>query len=594
MIPISALNLLLTVFALSAVRYAAWFYFDVSVGTLELWSVLGVGVTFSFLYQFVSPQAKAWLTSLMQGVLFRPATTYITAVVLLAILLIMSSVCVVDVKWHDSGDITPDVTGPWMQDHEVINETDGLRSRRVYAWPMKSVSVDLGAFSQIVRPIPFAKREVLVPMHVIYQEDKDIQDIESILQSAFLQFFEKRFLLKAEREINLLMNSRPEIRGPLARLDAIRQLLALTILGPDAASSAPVLLRQFEMEYPNDPWLGLLEAAVAYSKREYRHGYERIGKAEASSKFPTESARLFFRGVLCLRNARDTDRPDQHDRLSTAISHFDAAYEAALKEEVGDGVYRGLALSSAKYFHGITEFYRHDLEAALIRFEETAAIANGDILARAWNGIGYVHFITGDLEAAEIALLKSLEASPSFAYARSNYGYILLAQDKLAQAIEVFVQNRDDVLLQTQSYRDVVLAKLAIALANESIVDDPSAAISEYSAVLREQKLRDFIGVDPPKLRLAFIYNEVAESIYLDRNYYGLEVFSLLYFARAALMLDSIDESDGRANMLAERIEASFVRVRGSVGKAWIKDTTPSRVFLPISQYDRTLSYTRP
>ena len=589
MIPRSALNMILIVLALGLVRYSIWFYFDTKVEDLELWSILGIGVTFGILYQIASESTKSWFISVAQKALYSPVTTKASSIAAIIIAFALLLISHIDVSWGGIRNIDLFVDGKRIEE-EISKNDDNRYSVRLYGISFFSKTINANVFENTARLLPFTKQTIRIPAHAIMKENENIQEIEKQLLMAFFQLFEARYIEEAKKLLGALKNANTEQEEMLSRLDSIRQLIDLSIVGPDVSGSAATLLERYEAVYTDDPWLPLIRAAYHYGRKEYLAGYDALSSFEEKSKYPKESASFFFQGVLKLRIARESKENEKNNTINEAIALFKQA-ESELESEP-KGIYRNLALSSALYFQGVAEFYRRNLIAARELFDKTAKVAEGDILARAWNGFGYISFILGDLEEAELALLDALDASPTFAYARSNYGYVLLAQNKLDQAISLFEQNLNDEKLKKESYRDIVLAKLAIAHANELKKDDTEKSVANYSIILNELKLRDFVGIDPPTLRLAYIHNEIGEKVYIDKHYYGLEIFALCYFAKSGLLsieLEANYPGDKRVERIKERSIRNFTDLQGIVDTSWFSKGEETGLFSPIMNFTNKL-----
>jgi tetratricopeptide (TPR) repeat protein len=251
--------------------------------------------------------------------------------------------------------------------------------------------------------------------------------------------------------------------------------------------------------------------------------------------------------------------------------------------------YRNLAASSALYFQGVASFYSGNLNHASEFFLETSKIAREEIRARALNGVGYIAFIRGDLTAAEDALLRSLEQSPKFPIAQSNYGYVLLALDRLEAAEAVFKAIESNPTIARESYRDIILARLALVYVNEVRIKDIHLAISGYAKILGERGFRTFVRMEPEEVRFSYICNEIAEKIYLDRSYYGMEIFAAAYFAKAVEMASLVPDI-ARAKAILDASEHNFLETSKVVDPAWFKLTHKSELFSTISKVGEQIS----
>jgi tetratricopeptide (TPR) repeat protein len=197
------------------------------------------------------------------------------------------------------------------------------------------------------------------------------------------------------------------------------------------------------------------------------------------------------------------------------------------------------------------------------------------------------------LDEAEFALIEALRADGTFAYARSNYGYVLMAKGEFAKAHGVFEQIANDERLKVESIRDVILAKIAIGhlVEEESGHDSTNAAIQKYAEALRDLQLFDYAEVTPDRLRLAYIHETLGEKVYLDKSYYGLEMFALAMFTRANLEARQIlaqYPNDVRAIQLLQESKDRADKTSVVVDPAWFRTARGVGVFSTLSKYFET------
>lgn len=263
---------------------------------------------------------------------------------------------------------------------------------------------------------------------------------------------------------------------------------------------------------------------------------------------------------------------ERESRLINAHNGFKETEKLAQKLQASP--FRTHAIGSSIIFQGIYYFYKKDTEHAKKEFFRAAEKTTGSLRARSYNGAGYLEFIEGNIIKAEIALLKALESDSKFAYALSNYGYVLLSKNQFKDAIKYFKRNANNDELKASSYRDVLLAQLAIGHAQEEITSETESVTGYYTDVLEESGRRGFSGLLPLKLRQAYQYNEIAEKIYLSKDYYGLEVFALVLLAKAKEAIASLPENeiDERSNILSLKIETLIESTVKNVPENWLKD----------------------
>jgi hypothetical protein len=146
-----------------------------------------------------------------------------------------------------------------------------------------------------------------------------------------------------------------------------------------------------------------------------------------------------------------------------------------------------------------------------------------------------------------------------------------MAKDDFKTAIKYFERNVKSEDLRANSYRDVLLAELAVGHAREEITEDAVEITDYYSGVLRESGRRDFFGISPVSLRIAYQYTEMAEKIYLSKDYYGLEVFALALLSKARNILDETQNPDAREKDLLEKVIQLMDETKSSVHITWLK-----------------------
>jgi tetratricopeptide (TPR) repeat protein len=379
--------------------------------------------------------------------------------------------------------------------------------------------------------------------------------VEEQLSLAFFQYFESRYLGNAKKLIMSIAPNTPTESADKVRLTQIHQLLEAS-LAPSLAEDADTPeMDNFRIRYPNDPWVPLLVAAHFYGNQEFADAAKYLETPTSTGSSSLVAAMRFFCGVCFLRSARDAeDSASKQRALKRADKNFRSARATA--QRMPDFSFRRIALPSAAHFQGLVCYYDQRLDDAIAAYRSASKIATGGLKARTLNGIGYISFIKGRLEEAEDALLQALQCDSYFPYARTNYGYVLLAKNERPQAIEVFQSMANDARLKRESPRDVTLAQLALIHIGELDEIPVEDANKQYAEILRQRNSHDFANVSPPALRLSFIQQAVAETVYLDKMYYGLEVFALALFARALSGLSRLDQHvQGGARVLRLRGE---------------------------------------
>src|SRR5262249_30660266 len=134
----------------------------------------------------------------------------------------------------------------------------------------------------------------------------------------------------------------------------------------------------------------------------------------------------FFHGVnnLKLYGARIIDHDPSAAMLAQrTLDDFEHAYNAA----VGSGFFFEVARQSCQIFEGISKVYLSQFEEALNKFKLAAQGPYPGLKSRAYNDIGYVGMITGELASAQKAFTDALNTEGTFPTARVNLAYVEMA-----------------------------------------------------------------------------------------------------------------------------------------------------------------------
>jgi hypothetical protein len=519
--PRSALNLILLVIFVSAARYVLWYFFNRSVENNELLKIIGAATAASVGYTVISDTAKNWFKTKAAKIFSAEITT--KYLLLAIVLMVIPSLFVgrIDLLYKTSPNLPIKISSTLINTSSEGNTT----RKATVGLILSKASLSVGRYTTSETYLPFVKTEIQIPYSVSTEYDMELQRIERQLTYAFFQFYESKYLASA-KTIIAAQATETDKKESLTRLSLIEQILEFSIVGGDVSGARMDLLNRFHEEFANDGWTSTLDAAVAYSNGDYYKATQILStNNDYNSKWPGALATEFFRSVCLLKNSRNADEHKRNELLAAALSGFKKAEDMATKEP--DTGYRSHALASSIIFQAIHNFYVQDTPHAKVEFLRAANFASGALRARALNGAGYLEFVEGNLDKAEVNLLDALESDPIFAYALSNYGYVLMAKDQYETAVQFFEKNAKSAELRATSPRDVLLAELAIGHANEELKNAPSEISNYYSNVLKSSGHRDFAAVTPVDLRLAYQYTEMAEKIYLSNDYYGLEVFAL-------------------------------------------------------------------
>lgn len=408
--------------------------------------------------------------------------------------------------------------------------------------------------------------------------------IEESLAFALFQFQESKYLANArtliENQSDMISN-----RSSLIRLSQILEILELSFSRSDISRTRNVILQQFESDFNEDPWILLLKAVIDHSDNQFSDCAIRLSQPmdDLNAEWPGEIATTFFKGVCSLKASREQEDATANHTLGQAFADFTVS--EALAATQPDTAFTTHAEASSIVFQAIINFYQDDIEDAKREFRRASVVAEGSLKARTLSSFGFLEFIDGRMDSAELSLLDALEADPTFAYARSNYGYVLLARDRFIEAEQFFAENANDELLKLNSPRDVLLAQLAIGHARGERGVPREELAEYYSSTLQSAGLRDFRAIYPLKLRLAYQFLEMSEKVYLSKEYYGLEVFAVALMLQSQDLLDELDQSDLRVVRLSERIDTLSSEVMPKVPEVWMDHDISRGSFFTLLQH---------
>lgn len=586
--PIAVINFALFVLVIGLARALAWFFADFTVKDSELWSVLGVSITAGVIYQYVPKRSRDAVARRIRNLLSRRKSAVWLSILALVLTIPTLLLTRIDLEWRGPPTITLTVNETRETVRSDWSPDENHKSRR-YGISFSKVTLKEGGWVSAARLYPLMPQSIQIPIWVTASSTAELRAIEEQLSLTFFQFFEARYLATAKNMLSVLSKAEP---GRLAaeRLDLIYQILRLSFVEADLSHNKALLLSHYAKRFPNDPWTSLLRAATLYASKQYVAAADILKVPLESSDYPKLSTSQFFTGVCLLRAARDTKGEHEKRKLfERALASFGSAHQTLTSET--DEFYRSIALPSSVHFQGIVYYYQGRVEDTIRMFEEAANIASGGLKARALNGVGYIHLSKGNLPQAELALLKAMESDPTFPLARSNYGYVLLAKSDLKTAKNVFARNASDERLKLESYRDVVLARLALVHLAEIDGVSASEAISNYEPILADRKIQDYTGVTPERFRLANIHRAIAKNVYLDKDYYGLEVFALTLLTRAYLEAkDVLDERNGdeHVHTFLKQLAAEIDATKATVSPDWLT-RHQSGWFATIGEYESNI-----
>lgn len=569
-IPIPTIAFVLSVAVLGLARSALWFFLGLEVEKAELWSVLGVSTSGGLLYQALPVASQNFLTALTRQYLSSRLSVVFLFVLGGGLLLPIMTISYIDISWRGPKKLTIEINSLAQVLDSDSPSTDVFTIRK-YGLAFSALEVRQGNWVERKSFYPLARQVIQVPFSVTNASAPEVLEIEEQLELSFFQFFEARYINNAKNKLSALAQSE-RMRETVERLGFIYEILRMDFLEIDLSDKKGLLLESFAKRYPNDPWENLLKAANYYGDKNYRACADVLKPRSLISAYPQRSTEDFFRGVCLLKASRDAKTANDRDSLSNfAIAQFQSAEKLLWSHD--EGVFRSLALPSSIHFQGIANYYRGRTDDTISFFKKASEVSSGGLKARTLNGLGYIQLSRGNLELAEIALLEAMESDPTFPLARSNYGYVLMDRGDFKKAREIFTKNASDDRLKIESYRDVVLAKLALVHLSELVGASTPVTLAQYEPVLAELKIQTFDGVNPDILRLANIHRAIGRNVYLSKDYYGLEIYALALLTRAYLEIEdlaSAGQVDIRVATLLEALSSDIEATKSMVSQDWL------------------------
>ena len=399
----------------------------------------------------------------------------------------------------------------------------GENSVELFRPAFSVVEAQITDLHKTARGVPFVPstitfRDTEVNSHLpLYKE------VQDDLLLTFYQYFESTFLTQA----NSLFSS-PSGQH-FQELNEIYPILRRCFVDVDLNNQNDIAIETYSAEHPHSTWTALLKSCTSYSRRQYDRAVQAVETIPPDVTQEFRTTYLFFRGVnkLKLYGAQViTHEPGVETSSEKVLADFELAYSAA----TGGGVFFDIARQSSSIFKGIANVYLSRLDTALASFNLASAGPYSGLRSRAYNDIGYVRMIQGNLQLAETAFNKALEIEGTFPTARVNLAYVEMALGKFDGARSILATAVNDPVVQQQSPRDILLAKAG--LAHLSILTGPEEP-AVYDDLMGSMGLYKFEGESNKLVRLAKIHRSLATHLYTAKDYYGLEVFAMAMDAYA-------------------------------------------------------------
>src|SRR5262249_25717767 len=150
-----------------------------------------------------------------------------------------------------------------------------------------------------------------------------------------------------------------------------------------------------------------LQSCIAYSEKHYSEAASQLKVIPEGIPKRIAATYSFFRGVNILKQFSEAMKTGQKDLTVSAEALADFKKSEALLEGEA-GFFVDVARPSALIFRGITKVYENNLDDAYGLFSSAVNTAHAGLQSRAYNDLGYVDLIRGNLNAAEAHFLDSL------------------------------------------------------------------------------------------------------------------------------------------------------------------------------------------
>ena len=507
------------------IHWALWYYFDIEFDAQELVAEVATGGVVGAIYGFLPELNKRFLRRKIHDTMAAPSTSRVLAAFVVLIFVIGVLFNRTKIEWPP-GRADIQVDGQKLRSAKWIEPTTNATS--IYGLIFQKRALQVGDYSEQVQFRPLVPLTYAIPEAAMFSSQPEYQEIVNLLALSFYQATENRFLTDASDQFG------SETAKRFVDLSSILTILQLCFIGNDVARNGDKLLGLFRQQRPTSPWLPLLASCLYYARGEFEQAEAAAAAMPETSHSPLREVSVFFRGVNQLKRfIEKANASGQRDLTLLARARAMFRESADLASKSTDEYFHTIAVGSARIFEGITFVYGHDNDNAAHSFIEAAETTYPELRARALSDLGYVSLLIGKLQDAHASFNKALEADPTFPYAETNLGYVLLAENQYGAAREHFVRLVKDKELKRISMRDTILSEIAIAHIDSEKKSSPTVNPDAYNEPLKQMGIFNYEGMNPPLLRLAKIRLALADKIYMSHDYYGLEMLALAMYARA-------------------------------------------------------------
>ena len=557
-------NVVLAIALLLEAHWVGWFFWDLGLGSEKGLYEAATGGIAGGVIALLPEASRAALKEAAARVTGSRRTTGFLAAASVSCLSVACAVGRLDV-------LLP--AGSWVVVVDGIPrspiESNAPVSLKAFRLAFTSVEVGVGDLRMRSSATPVVPASITLTENLLNTTVPLYREAQEDLLSAFFQYMERDFLDAADRAFKA-------DEGKFKELSRIHDILTRCFIEADLSQRGDVAIETYEQAYPSSVWVPLLRSCIAYSRREYAAARDQLEFLSGDVLPEFRATYLFFRGVNRLRahiasRAAGGSASEKPDLL--------ADFQASGMVGLGTGAFSELVKQSSAIFRGITLVYLGRMDEALSQFEAACSGRNGGLRSRAFNDVGFVRLISGDLGSAKQAFYRaSDEGVETFPTARINLAYVEMSLGEYGAARAILQAAVADPVLKRLSFSSFLLAEAGLAhLALLTGSEDPVS----YDQLLADMKLPKFEGETNALARLAHIHHSLASHLYLSKDYYGLEIFAMAMEAYCIVESDRVMQKNASSDLgpLRQEALASFERIRATVSPSWFVKRNASGVF---------------